>query len=111
VNKLKNTQWSSKHSVNNAFTFACQLDDIGNPIVGDGGDDNNALGFGINTEFSIRRLQQDPATFELHMDATNKTNRLTYPGFVMGISDICRTLSRSHSSFYHNKRTGITLKH
>ncbi|POM77256.1 Hypothetical protein PHPALM_5388 [Phytophthora palmivora] len=63
-------------------------DDVvaGEPIVGRGSD-ADAFAVGVSSKLLLCRLDRDPATYVLHLDATYKLSQVEYPVMVMGISD------------------------
>jgi hypothetical protein len=73
-----------------AFTFCRDYDEFSLPVVGDGSDSMPLL-VGMTTKAMLRRMDRPPESFVFHLDTTFKTNTLSYPILVVGISDRCRT--------------------
>ncbi|RLN89317.1 hypothetical protein BBJ28_00023230 [Nothophytophthora sp. Chile5] len=68
------------------FTFSATPDNEGKPTTGRGSD-SDPFFVAISTKKMVKRLDRDPASFILHMDATFKLSQVDYPVLVIGISD------------------------
>ncbi|ETL44327.1 hypothetical protein L916_05365 [Phytophthora nicotianae] len=71
------------------FTFGWDVDREGKLVVGNGSDEKSFL-VGFSTKALLHQASRDPSTFIFHVDATYKTNQVSYPVFVVGITDIAR---------------------
>ncbi|ETI51031.1 hypothetical protein F443_05554 [Phytophthora nicotianae P1569] len=74
------------------FTFGWEVDREGKLVVGNGSDEKSFL-VGFSTKALLHQASRDPSTFIFHVDATYKTNQVSYPVFVVGITDIARKVS------------------
>ncbi|KAG3223762.1 hypothetical protein PC129_g5541, partial [Phytophthora cactorum] len=68
------------------FMFGWDLDQNGNPVVDNGSDEKPVL-VGVSSRALLQRLDREPRSFILRVDATFKLNQVSYPVLVIGMSD------------------------
>ncbi|GMF80378.1 unnamed protein product [Phytophthora fragariaefolia] len=86
-----------------AFTFGYELDDDGQPVLGDDSDENRLV-IGVTTKFMLRAANRIPRNFVFHMDATFNLVLYGYPLTVSGISDSSASSTQSHFSSHHKEQ-------
>ncbi|KAJ8548694.1 hypothetical protein ON010_g10975 [Phytophthora cinnamomi] len=65
------------------FTFGYKVNDEGDPLLGDGTDEDPFV-LALSTKDMLRQLDQDAHTFLFHMDATFKVNSVEFSLFSCG---------------------------
>ncbi|KAE9333223.1 hypothetical protein PR003_g14125 [Phytophthora rubi] len=87
--------WIHEHAFNGSelmtqpFTFGWEMDNAGEPVVGNGSDERPFI-IGLSTKALMLRLLVPTDSFIFHLDATYKMNQCDYSVLVIGLSDRSR---------------------